>query len=109
MTPKTINQNQPFNKGSSNLPPKTPTLTFPNPQTTQTLQKAFTPQNWPNPIPMNLRRCFKCQGLGNITLDCPNWKVITLAEWEAVNGDEVEEEKEEGLDEEEEKKSEGSN
>jgi len=31
--------------------------------------------------------------------DCPNQKVITLAEWEAVKEDKVEEEKEEGLDE----------
>ena len=33
---------------------------------------------------MSNRRCFKCQGLGHIASDCPNRKVITLAEWTNV-------------------------
>ena len=34
---------------------------------------------------MGTGRCFKCQGLRHIALDCPNRKVITLAEWAIVN------------------------
>jgi len=41
---------------------------------------------------------FKCQGLGHIVTDCPNRKVITLAEWEAVKEGDLEDEKEEGID-----------
>jgi len=41
---------------------------------------------------MSTRRCFKCQELGHITSDCPNRKVITLAEWIAVDEQEKEEE-----------------
>jgi len=33
---------------------------------------------------MSKIRCFKCRGLGNITSNCPNRKVITLSEWSAV-------------------------
>ena len=43
---------------------------------------------------MNTRRCFKCQGLGHITLDCPNLKIIMLAQQEAVNEEENEKKKE---------------
>jgi len=42
---------------------------------------------------MSNRRCFKCQGLGHIASECPNRKVITLAEWAAVKEDFEEEEK----------------
>ena len=38
-------------------------------------------------------RCFKCQGLGHIASECPNRKVITLAEWAAVKEDFEEEDK----------------
>jgi len=40
----------------------------------------------------------RCQGLGHITADCPNQKVITLAEWEVVKDEVVEEEKEEDIE-----------
>ena len=36
---------------------------------------------------MSNRRCFKCQGLGHIASECPNRKVITLAEWTVVKED----------------------
>ena len=39
---------------------------------------------------MSTRRCFKCQGLGHIASECPNRKVITLAEWRAVDEQEKE-------------------
>ena len=47
---------------------------------------------------MNPRRCFKCQGLGHITADCTNRRVITLAEWDAVKEEVSEEEKEESIE-----------
>jgi len=47
---------------------------------------------------MNPRRCFKCQGLGRIVADCPNRRVITLVEWDAVKEDVVEEEKQEDVE-----------
>ena len=45
-----------------------------------------------------LRRYFKCQGLGHIAADCPNRRVITLAEWDAVKEKVTEEEKEESVE-----------
>jgi len=80
-------RNQPFNKGSSNPPPK-PQIPFPsNPQRTPAPQKAPATPFRPNPNPMSNRRCFKCQGFGHIASECPNRKVITLAEWTAVKED----------------------
>jgi len=79
--------------GSSN-PPIKPQTPFPsNPQRTPTPQKASATPFRPNPNPSN-RRCFKCQGLGHIASECPNRKVITLAEWTAVKEDFEEEENE---------------
>jgi len=43
---------------------------------------------------MSNKRCFQCQGLGHIALECPSRKVITLAEWTAVKEDFEEEENE---------------
>ena len=52
---------------------------------------------------MSTRRCFKCQGLGQIASECPNRKVITLAEWRTVDEqekvDEIEGETEENHEE----------
>ena len=91
---KPFPRNKPFNKGSSNPPPK-PQTPFPSyPQRTPTPQKAPAPPFRPNPNPMSNRRCFKCQGLGHIASECPNRKVITLAEWTAVKEDFEEEERE---------------
>ena len=39
---------------------------------------------------MSARRCFKCQGLGQIVVDFPNQKVIISSEWEAVKEEEKE-------------------
>ena len=61
--------------------------------------------NHANQGPMNPRRCFRCQGLGSVAADCPNHRVITLAEWDAVKEEVAKEEKEaslEALEEEEE-------
>ena len=100
----------PFNKRSPNQPQKnlaryTPyphrtsaTSNTPYLQRTQAPQKAFTLPICPNPSPMNPRRCFKCQGLGHIIDDCPNRKVITLAEWDAMKNEVMEEEKEEHVE-----------
>ena len=64
---------------------------------------------------MSTRRCFKCQGLGHIASECPNRKVITLAEWRAIDEQEkegeiegeTEEEHEESQEEVEEEADEG--
>ena len=61
------------------------------------------PQNWPNPSLTNDKRCFNCQRLGKIVAYCPNRKVITLVEREAMKEDKVEEEKLENLVENQEK------
>jgi len=47
---------------------------------------------------MNPIRYFKCQGLSHIVADCLNRRVITLAEWDALKEDVVEEEKEEDIE-----------
>ena len=65
---------------------------------TSTPQKTFPPPNRSVQGPLNPRRCFKCQGLGHVAADCPNRRVITLAEWDAVKEDVVEEETEESVE-----------
>ena len=67
---------------------------FPN---TSAPQKANPPQTRPVQGPYNPRR-FKCQGLGHIAADCPNRKVITLAEWDAAREEVVEDEPEEPVE-----------
>jgi len=37
---------------------------------------------------------FKSQGLGHIATSCPNGRVITLIEWEAIQEDDMEEKQE---------------
>jgi len=44
---------------------------------------------------MNPRWCFKSEGLGHIAADCPNCRVITSAEWDAMKEEVAEEEQEE--------------
>jgi len=85
-------------QGRSNPPPK-PTNPSPfTPQSTQTPQKSQPPLNRPNPNPISTRRCFKCQGLGHITADFPNRKVITVPEWKVVQDQEIEKENEEDIE-----------
>jgi len=47
---------------------------------------------------MSNRRCSKCQGLQHIALDCPNCKVIALAEWAAMKEEFEEDEKEDDFE-----------
>ena len=51
---------------------------------------------------MSNRRCFKCQGLGHITSDCLNRRIITLVEWDAIREEDKEEEWKENEEEEQE-------
>ena len=90
---KPLNKGQPFNKGSPSFPPK-PIITPPSfPQKNQAPQKTQTPLNRPNRSPMAPRRCFKCQGLGHIASECPNRRIIFLAEWEDNKEEEEEEDR----------------
>ena len=45
--------------------------------------------------PQERRRCYKCQGFGHIASDCPNQRVMTMAECQALEGAEWEEERKE--------------
>jgi len=49
---------------------------------------------------MSNRCCFKCQGLRHIASDCPNRRIITLAEWDAIREEDKEEEQKEDEEEE---------
>jgi len=53
---------------------------------------------------MSNRCCFKSQGLGHIASDCPNWRFIALAEWDAIREEDKEEEQKEDEEEEQEDK-----
>ena len=51
---------------------------------------------------MSNRCCFKCQGLRHIASDCPNRRIITLAERDAIGEEDKEEEQKEDEEEEQE-------
>jgi len=57
--------------------------------------ESLVPLNKPNPAPKSIKRCFKCQGLGQTPSDCPYKEFITLAEREAAMDVELEEKIEE--------------
>lgn len=62
----------------------------PSKDVTPPLSNTTTQSSQSKPQP---RRCYKCQGLGHISLDCPNKRTITLMEYE--EGVEEKEHKEE--------------
>ncbi|XP_057248316.1 uncharacterized protein LOC130590268 [Beta vulgaris subsp. vulgaris] len=73
---------------------RTFTKTTPYPKPTSTTQKPNQPTTYtpkPNTKPDTIpslgkapRRCYRCQGLGHIATECPNKKVISLAEYESL-------------------------
>jgi len=73
--------------------------TFPCPQSTQNPRPApptaQTPPQRTHPKPNEGMRCSRCQGVGHIASECPNKKIVTLAECQASLG-ELEKEEEEG-------------
>lgn len=66
-------------KSNSNFKP-TPPITHKTPSVPNTNSE---PQRAP-------RRCFRCQGLGHIASECPNKRVISLADFESAGGFEAE-------------------
>ena len=96
------NRNPAFNKGSPSQLQRTLANNTLYPQRTQTPQKAYIPPNRPNPTPISVRHCFKCQVLGHIASDFPNRKFISSAEWETVKEEKKEEKEEQTVEEDEE-------
>ena len=84
---------QSVNKGSPFPTPKPMGPIPPIPQKNQTPQQSLPLQPRPKPLLKGIQRCFKCQGLGHIALNCPNREIISLAEWEVAKEEENEEEK----------------
>ena len=60
---KSSPQEQTVNKGSPSYTPKPTTSISPSPQMDRTSQKGLPPQLTPKPLPKNIPKCFKCQGL----------------------------------------------
>ena len=76
---KPIPKGAPSNKGS----PYAPRSKGPSTPIPQAPQKNPPSQTRSNPKSNTLGRCFKCQGLGHIASECPNRRIVSLAEWEA--------------------------
>jgi len=93
--PRPTPKGPPFNEGSSPLPPKPAPSSNSLPLKNQAPQRNQPPpQTRSNSEPFKPRRCFKCQGLGHIASECPNPRIISLAEWEMSK---EEEEREDNL------------
>jgi len=93
--PKPPPHDQFVNKGSTLPTPKPTTPIPPIPQKDQTPQQSLPSSPRPKTIPMNIQRCFKCEGFGHLALDCTNHTIITLAEWQVAEEAKLEEESEE--------------
>jgi len=75
---------QTVSKGTSLSTPK-PTMPIPfNPQKNQTSLQSLALQPSPKLLPKGIQRCLKCQGLRRLASDCTNRSIVTLAEWNAV-------------------------
>ena len=62
----------------SYFPPKP--QNSPQPKNTPTTPNPYTKEP---PKPKDKIRCFRCQGLGHIASECPNKRIVTLAEYQA--------------------------
>ncbi|GJV31355.1 reverse transcriptase [Tanacetum coccineum] len=67
----------------------------PNPQTKPTIPTKPISPITPKPVNINSphidtpkapQKCFRCQGLGHIALECPNKRLVTLADFEIAEG-----------------------
>ena len=66
----------PLSKAPKHFGQNTP-IPRPTPPTAQ------IPSQRTQPKSEDKRRCFRCQGLGHIASECPNKRVVTLAEYQA--------------------------
>jgi len=95
---KAKGKNEAFKPQNRNYTPQRPSYTTPkplNPPNPKPLPPT-APKTAPQMTtkPKETRRCFRCQGLGHIASECPNKRVVTLAEYQASFEEEMEEEKE---------------
>ena len=86
---KPIPKGAPSNKGSP-YPTRSKRPSAPIPQAPQ---KNPPSQTHSNPTSNTLGRCFKCRGLGHIAFECPNRRIVSLAEWEANKEEEEKEDR----------------
>ena len=84
------------------FPPQKPSYYPPKPSPSPNTRPPLppppqTPSKQP-PKPHDKKRCFRCQGLGHFASECPNKRIVTLAEYQAICEEQDEENEGEGKD-----------